>query len=69
MPEPKYRRLKIMCYVSGNIGTVIWGGLLAVQSGSLLKAALIFVIPIISMNLLLFYLFRMRERADGNTSV
>jgi hypothetical protein len=62
MPSHKYGKLKTVLYISGNVGVIIWGGLFAIQSPSVLRAVVIFVSPIIFMNLLIWYLFKAREK-------
>jgi hypothetical protein len=66
MLSRKYGKLKAVMYISGNIGTVIWGGLIAVEAPTVLRAVLIFISPLILMNLLIWFLFKMREKADAN---
>jgi hypothetical protein len=66
MLSRKYGKLKAILYTSGNIGVIIWAGLFAVQAPTVLRAALIFVSPLIFMNLLIWYLFKVREKADAN---
>lgn len=66
MSSHKHAKLKAVLYISGNVGVIIWGGLFAVQSPSVLGAVLIFVSPVILMNLLIWYLFKAREKADAN---
>ena len=66
MPCKTYGRQKAILYISGNVGVIIWAGLYAVQAPTVLRAVLTFILPIVFMNLLIGYLFKAREKADGN---
>jgi hypothetical protein len=57
-------KVKAFCYVCVNIGVVGWSIILLLEKTPAQRALLTFLISLVMMNLLLWLLFRMKDKGS-----
>ena len=57
-------RTKRLCYISANLGVLIWSVVNLLDGISFERTMLIFLISLIGINLLLWFLFRAKENGS-----
>lgn len=53
-----------LCYVCGNVGVIVWSVVLLLQGASIQRSIFVFVASLVGMNLLLWLLFRSRDKGQ-----
>jgi Flp pilus assembly protein TadB len=53
-----------LCYICGNVGVVIWSVVLLLEGASILRSIFVLIISLLAMNLLLWLLFRAKDKGQ-----